>query len=76
MALLVQTGGDDNTNSAAQIADSCQFPVLVAHMIHRSDSKITSHWTFREVLDKLISITSIPVRQMLSQVSRFTSLSV
>ena len=60
---------DDNTNSAAQSGDVCQFPLLVNHMAQRlgMDGGRGSSWVFKEVLDKLMTIVVLPVRQVLNQ---------
>ena len=54
------------------IGDGSQFPLLVGHMIQRTESEGvggSGHWTFREVLDKLLTIVVLPVRQALTHVS-------
>ena len=64
---------DDNTNSAAQSRDTSQFPLLVSHMTQRTEMEgvMVGHWTFREVLDRLLLIVVLPVRQMLLKVRIF-----
>ena len=63
---------DDNKDSAAQ--NSARFPLLVQHMMQRAQHDGTAghgstHWTFKEMLDKLLNIVVMPVRQGLSQVN-------
>ncbi len=62
---------DDNTNSAAQSRDASQFPLLVTHMTQRTELEgaLVGSWSFREVLDKLLLIVVVPVRQTLVKVS-------
>ncbi|WAQ99892.1 MYCB2-like protein [Mya arenaria] len=58
---------DDNTNSAARLADIHRFPLLVDHMTMRIGMSHLghSHISFKEVLDRLLMIVSYPVRQQL-----------
>ncbi len=65
-----QGTGEDNKDSAAQSRDSSHFPLLINHMTTRTEAEgITAgHWTFKEVLDKLLIIVVMPVRQTLNQV--------
>lgn len=61
-----------NPFSATNPGDGSQFPLLVDHMIQRMETEGlggTGHWTFREVLDKLLIIVVLPVRQILTHVS-------
>ncbi|XP_013400127.1 E3 ubiquitin-protein ligase MYCBP2 [Lingula anatina] len=60
---------DDNTNSAAQSGDVTRFPLLVVHMTQRTEMEGSGipQCTFKEVLDKLLTIVVLPVRQTLQQ---------
>ncbi|XP_062580615.1 E3 ubiquitin-protein ligase MYCBP2-like [Saccostrea cucullata] len=60
---------DDNTNSVARMGEVHRFPILVSHMTSRVEALglLTNHVTFREILDKLLSIVTLPVRQALSK---------
>lgn len=71
LLLRKQYSIDDNTNSEAQSGEVSHFPLLVGHMIHRTEMEGSGigHWTFKEVLDKLLTIMVLPVRQGLKQVS-------
>ncbi len=67
---------EDISNAPAVImsgsTEISQYPLLVGHMIHRSEMEGlgSGHWSFREVLDKLLVLVVLPVRQMLSGVRR------
>lgn len=60
---------DDNTNSVARMGEVHRFPILVSHMTSRVEALglLTNHVTFREILDKLLSIVTLPVREALSK---------
>ena len=66
---------DDNTNSAAQCGEVAQFPLLTAHMSHRTHMELpgnngnNGHWSFKEILDKLMLVVIHTVRQRMSAVS-------
>lgn len=70
-------GQDDNKGSVAQRRDSGQFPLLINYMCQRSGGKKSdqhgdnNQWTFRDILDRMISITIMPVKQTLKHVSTF-----
>ncbi|XP_069130438.1 LOW QUALITY PROTEIN: E3 ubiquitin-protein ligase MYCBP2-like [Argopecten irradians] len=59
---------DDNTNSMARMGEVHKFPILVSHMTYRIEMSGIggSHVTFKEILDKLLMIVMLPVRQALS----------
>ena len=47
------------------------FPVLVSHMMERamtSSELYAGQWSFREMLDKLLSIAALPVKQAMKKV--------
>ena len=69
---------DDNTDSAAQSGNSSQFPLLVGHMMQKTqaDRSGVSNWTFKEVLDRLLTIVVLPVRQALNKVKLKTKLTL
>ncbi|XP_048243746.1 E3 ubiquitin-protein ligase MYCBP2-like isoform X7 [Haliotis rufescens] len=61
---------DDNTNSAARLGEMHKYPLLASHMSYRMEiDSITggSHISFKEVLDRLLLIVALPVRQALSK---------
>lgn len=62
---------DDNTNSVARLAESHRFPLLVDHMTYRTELEGigSGHTSFKEVLDRLLMISTVPVRQALNKES-------
>ncbi|XP_064637403.1 E3 ubiquitin-protein ligase MYCBP2-like isoform X3 [Lineus longissimus] len=60
---------DDNEADSPQSGDLSCFPLLVSHMTHRTEIEGigTTHFSFKEVLDKLMSIIVLPVRQAMKQ---------
>ncbi|OPL20524.1 hypothetical protein AM593_06193, partial [Mytilus galloprovincialis] len=60
---------DDNTNSMARIHDQHRFPLLVSHMTYRMEMAGLggNQVSFREVLDKLLTVITLPVRQELDR---------
>ncbi|CAI9731993.1 E3 ubiquitin-protein ligase MYCBP2-like [Octopus vulgaris] len=60
---------DDNTNSAARLAESHRFPILVDHMTYRTEVEGigSGHTSFKEVLDRLLLIATVPIRQALNK---------
>ena len=56
------------------VGDVSQFPLLVGHMIQKTEMEGGSigHWSFKEMLDKLLTVVVLPVRQALSQVTHLT----
>ncbi|XP_035827428.1 E3 ubiquitin-protein ligase MYCBP2 isoform X3 [Aplysia californica] len=63
---------DDNTNAMARLGEPHRYPVLAAHMTCRMEEDnipAGSHVTFKEVLDRLLMIVAVPVRQLLSKES-------
>ena len=64
--------GDDNTSSTSNHGDASQFPLLVSHMMERAECEGMGwgQWSFREVLDKLLSIVVLPVRQAMHKVKK------
>ena len=67
------SAGDDNTDSISRsMGESSPFPLLVTHMMERavtsSELLVGGGWSFREMLDKLLSIVTLPVKQALKKV--------
>ncbi|KAL5012682.1 hypothetical protein ScPMuIL_011233 [Solemya velum] len=62
---------DDNTNSMARLCEMHKFPLLVGHMTFRIETTgiSGSHVSFKEVLDRLLMIVALPVRQGLNKES-------
>nr|AOV18880.1 myc binding protein 2 [Lymnaea stagnalis] len=61
---------DDNTNAMARIGEMHRYPLLASHMTCRMEEDSIpagSHVTFKEVLDRLLMIVAIPVRQLLNK---------
>ncbi|KAH9488940.1 E3 ubiquitin-protein ligase mycbp2 [Bulinus truncatus] len=61
---------DDNTNSLARLGEIHRYPLLASHMTCRMEEDSIpagSHVTFKEVLDRLLMIVAIPVRQLLNK---------
>jgi len=72
--LKQQFGSEDNTSSSISVSDASPFPLLTCHMTSRmeTDSIVGTaggHNSFREVLDKLLMLVVLPVRQSLNEVS-------
>ena len=66
------TVAEDNKDSVAQSHESSAFPLLVGHMTERMQQEGTvgnGGWSFREVLERLLLIVIMPVRQALNKVS-------
>jgi len=71
--------GDDNKSSANSVGgvsgttgETVYFPMLVGHMLHQTEMELIgrSHcWTFRDILDRLLSISGLPLRYALELVS-------
>ncbi|XP_074650729.1 E3 ubiquitin-protein ligase MYCBP2-like [Tubulanus polymorphus] len=59
---------DDNSPDSPQSGDLNSFPLLIAHMTHRTEVEGigTSHM-FKDILDKLLSIVTLSVKQALSK---------
>ena len=66
------SSGDDNTSSVSRsMGEYSPFPVLVSHMMERamtSSELYAGQWSFREMLDKLLSIAALPVKQAMKKV--------
>ncbi|XP_041356631.1 E3 ubiquitin-protein ligase MYCBP2-like isoform X3 [Gigantopelta aegis] len=61
---------DDNTNSQARLSEMHKYPVLASHMSCRMEVDSVgwgSHISFKEVLDHLLMIVALPVRQALNK---------
>ncbi|KAK7473506.1 hypothetical protein BaRGS_00035259, partial [Batillaria attramentaria] len=62
---------DDNTNSAARLGEGHRYPVLASHMSYRMEidsvGGVGTHVSFKEVLDRLLMLVALPVRQLLSK---------
>ena len=64
---------DNNQQNSGEIprnGDLTCFPLLVAHMTHRTEMEgmLSVHHNFKEILDKLLSIVVLPVRQAMKKV--------
>ena len=69
---------DDNTPTSTTPTlqnpyDTTQYPLLVGHMLHMTEMEgarigAGGQWSFREVLDRMLTIAVLPVRQALSKV--------
>ena len=49
------------------------YPLLVSHMMERamtSSESYAGHWSFHDVLEMLLSIVALPVRQTLKKVHK------
>ena len=49
------------------------YPLLVSHMMERamtSSESYAGHWSFHDVLEMLLSIVALPVRQTLKKVNK------
>ncbi|XP_055893471.1 E3 ubiquitin-protein ligase MYCBP2-like isoform X4 [Biomphalaria glabrata] len=61
---------DDNTNAMARLGEMQRYPLLASHMTCRMEEDSLpagSHVTFKEVLERLLMIVAIPVRQLLNK---------
>ncbi|XP_059170813.1 E3 ubiquitin-protein ligase MYCBP2-like isoform X4 [Physella acuta] len=61
---------DDNTNAMARVGEMHRYPLLATHMTCRMEEDSLpsgSHVTFKDVLDRLLMIVAIPVRQLLNK---------
>ncbi|CAG5134648.1 unnamed protein product, partial [Candidula unifasciata] len=61
---------DDNTNAMARVGEMHRYPLLASHMTCRTEEDTmpaSSHVTFKEVLDRLLMVVSVPVRQLLNK---------
>ncbi|CAH1777009.1 unnamed protein product [Owenia fusiformis] len=58
---------DDNTNSSAQSVDQCKFLLLTSIMRYNTQMEgvVSGNCSFKEFLDKLLTIAVLPVRQAL-----------
>lgn len=79
-ATIPTQGSDDNTpTSPAAVQnpyDCTQRPLLVGHMLHLTEREgarlgAVGQWSFREVLERMLSIVVLPVRQALVEVGYF-----
>ncbi|XP_076446720.1 E3 ubiquitin-protein ligase MYCBP2-like isoform X7 [Babylonia areolata] len=62
---------DDNTNSVARLGEGHRYPVLASHMSYRMEvdsigGSSVMHVSFKEVLDRLLMLVALPVRQVLA----------
>jgi len=67
-----ETAGDDNTRMAAILGEvASSYPMLVGHMMHRTEMELVGrrHWTFRDILEKMLNIAGLSVKQTLREVS-------
>ena len=64
-------GADDNTQCSSLLSETLNFPMLVGHMMHRTEMELVGrgHWTFKDMLDRLLYIAGLPLRQAINQVS-------
>ncbi|KAK6172343.1 hypothetical protein SNE40_016020 [Patella caerulea] len=61
---------DDNTNSAARMGEMHKYPILASHMSYRMEVDTVAgggHISFKEVLDRLLMIVTLPVRLTLNK---------
>lgn len=70
--------GSDETTPTSPLGPphpyDSQHPLLVGHMLHLTEMEgarvgACGQWSFREVLERMLSIVVLPVRQALSKVS-------
>jgi hypothetical protein len=68
---------DDNKQNSVSggtstVGETLYFPMLVGHMLHQTEMELIgrSHfWTFRDILDRLLTIAGLPLRYALGSVS-------
>ena len=66
-----ETACDDNTRMAAILGEvASSYPMLVGHMMHRTEMELVGrrHWTFRDILEKMLNIAGLSVKQTLREV--------
>lgn len=73
-----QPGIDDNIQCSSLLSETLNFPMLVGHMMHRTEVELIGrgNWTLKDMIDRLLYIAGLPLRQAINQVMNFIQLHV